>query len=172
MLDLTLKSDDIIISSIGKEDALKVQRLIEGQEDYLDEDSYINSIRFDEFMKRFIEYYITENEIFFKILMDDEIIGVVKGRLEGKEDKELFLWFFMLDSKYRGLGMGKAILNILIDYFNHTLGVKIFSSGVCSCNDKAIRFWENNGFKPVRVTKNFFEEMENNKDLIIFKKIV
>lgn len=169
MLDLALIKDGIAISSISKEDAFSISQWIEREKNYLNESSSINSIEFDEFMKRFIEYYITDNEIFLKLQREDEIIGVLKGRIEGKE---LIFWFFMLGYKFRGIGLGKEIINIIIEHFYNAKGIKSFSAAVSSGNEQALRFWKNNDFEAVRITKNFFEDINNDKDLIIFKKVI
>ena len=169
MLDLALMKDGIAISSINKEDAFSISQWIEREKNYLKESSSINSIEFDEFMKRFIEYYITDNEIFLKLQKEDEIIGVLKGRVEGKE---LIFWFFMLGYEYRGRGLGKEIINIIIEHFCNDKGIKSFSAAVSSGNEQALRFWKNNDFEAVRITKNFFEDVKDDKDLIIFKKML
>ena len=169
MLDLALIKDGIAISSINKEDAFSVSQWIESEKNSLGEPSYINSIKFDEFMKRFIEYYITDNEIFLKLQREEEILGVLKGRIE---DDELIIWFFMLGYKYRGKGLGKEIINMLIEHFYITEGIKSFSAAVSSGNKVGARFWENNDFEAVRITKNFFEDIDKDKDLIIFKKVI
>ena len=120
-------------------------------------------------MKRFIEYYITDNEIFLKLQREEEILGVLKGRIE---DDELIIWFFMLGYKYRGKGLGKEIINMLIEHFYITEGIKSFSAAVSSGNKVGAKFWENNDFEAVRITKNFFEDIDKDKDLIIFKKVI
>jgi len=169
MLDLALIKDGIAISSINKEDAFSISQWIEREKNYLNESSSINSIEFDEFMKRFIEYYITDNEIFLKLQNDEEIIGVLKGRVEGNE---LIFWFFMLGYEYRGRGLGKDIINIIIEHFYNTKGIKCFSAAVSSGNKQALSFWKSNGFEAVRITKDFFEDINDDKDLIIFKKLL
>lgn len=170
MLSFSLTNQDISISSIVKEDIVIVQKWIEKQNHYLDESLYVSSLDLNEFIKRFIEYYVCEDEIFLKILKDDNIIGVIKGRLEKKKHKELFIWFFIIDSEFRNKGIGKRVLSILEDYFSEFVGVNVLSAGVCSSNLKAIKFWEENNFKQVRVTKNFFENI--NKDLIVYKRLL
>ncbi|WP_052447288.1 GNAT family N-acetyltransferase [Clostridium polynesiense] len=171
MLNLNVIHDDIVISSINKEDICCVQKWIEKQNHCLDERIYANSLDMDEFMKRFIEYYVCEDEIFFKIEKDSKIIGLVKGRLEHKETQELFIWFFMVDTELRNKGIGRKILNVIMDYFNNNMDTKVFSAGVCSSDTKAINFWEENCFSLVRITKNFFKADEDEGDLMVYKKI-
>jgi len=170
MLSFSVINQDISISSIVKEDILKVQKWIEKQNHYLDESFYVNSLDINEFIKRFIEYYVCEDEIFLKIVRDGNIIGIIKGRVEKKEEIELFIWFFMVDCDLRNKGIGKRVLNIIADHCTKSIGVNVLAAGVCSSNLKAIKFWEENNFKKVRVTKNFFDNI--NKDLIVYRRVL
>lgn len=124
------------------------------------------------FFRRFLEYYLTEEELFLKIEKDSEIYGVFKGRLELQEKSELFIWLYLIDSRFRNNGLGKSMLMEILQYFKNEYYINSFKVGVNLKNKKAIKFWNNVGFNKLRITKNFFEDNKyETSDLLILNKI-
>lgn len=166
MFDVDFYIDDIFVSSIEKEDVILVQHWINNQ--------YINSenekpLVFKDFYERFLEYYVSENEFFLKIEMNDKLIGVIKGRMEFKNINEVWLWYYLLDKDYRNKGIGSIIIKAMIKYFNVELGIFDFYAGICERDIDIFNFWKKNNFKKLRVSKDFFNISGQDMDMIILK---
>jgi len=166
MFDVHFDIENISVSSIEKEDVLSVQHWINNQ--------YINSeiekpLMFKDFYERFLEYYVSENEFFLKFNMNDKLIGVIKGRIEFKNSNEVWLWYYLLDNEHRTQGLGSKIIKSIIKYFNVELGIFDFFAGVCEKDIGIIRFWKKNNFKPIRISKDFFNISGEDMDMIILK---
>ncbi|AOR22667.1 GNAT family N-acetyltransferase [Clostridium taeniosporum] len=124
------------------------------------------------FYRRFLEYYMTKEELFLKIEKDNEIYAVFKGRLQLDNKSELFIWLYLIDSKFRNKGLGKNILIEILKYFKDKYSIKSFQVGVNSKNEQAINFWNNAGFNKLRIAENFFEDTKyETSDLLILNKI-
>ncbi|MFL0267777.1 GNAT family N-acetyltransferase [Candidatus Clostridium radicumherbarum] len=166
MFDVDFYIEDISVSSIEKEDVILVQHWINNQ--------YINSenekpLMFNDFYERFLEYYVSENEFFLKIEMEDKLIGVIKGRIEFKNINEVWLWYYLLDKDYRNKGIGSKIIEAMIKYFNVELGIFDFYAVVSERDTDIYNFWKKSSFKKIRVSKDFFNISGEDMDMIILK---
>lgn len=167
MFDIGVELGDINISSVQKEDIVAIQKWINDQNnDCKDRE---NQLGLKEFYERFLEYYVSEGEFFLKINKDNNLIGVLKGRLEFKTPTEVWLWYFLIDKDYRGREIGSRIIGSVKDYFNEVFGINSFYTGVCAQDTEVLRFWKKNGFNLVRVSKGFFNIDEEDIDMMIMK---
>ena len=117
--------------------------------------------------RRFLEYYITEDEFFIKVIKDEKIYGVIKGNITRENDMELFLWMFIIDKKNRDRGEGKKIIESFFEYACKKYSLVRIKVGVSSENKKALDFWKCLGFQVYRVSKNIFETSDE-----IFENLV
>ncbi len=171
MFVMELQFDDIKISSIDKEDLITIQQWINSQED-IDESFNKRPLPFEDFFERFLEYYMSDNELFLKMEKNNNIIGIFKGRVEFKKDSELIIWYFMIDKDYRKSGLGTKILNSILHYFSQNLSINYFSAVVMEGNKEGLNFWNYNGFKAIRVAKDFFQIEKEPKDMIVLQKSI
>ncbi|WP_051986293.1 GNAT family N-acetyltransferase [Clostridium amazonitimonense] len=169
MFNLEIFLEDIVVTDVNKEDLIYIQKWINSQKD-IDESFNSKPLQFKEILERFLEYYISENEIFLKITKDNEIIGIFKGRVEFKKTNELIIWYFLIDKKHRDKGLGFKIISKLMEYVQKNMNITEFSSVAAEGNCQGIRFWRKLGFEPVRVAKNFFKVEEKQKDMIVLKR--
>lgn len=123
------------------------------------------------FYQRFIEYYVTDNECFIIIKKENNIVGVFKGRLDLEDKEELFIWYFTIDRKFRGKGLGSEIIERIIEYFESRYSISVTKVGIVEDNRGALNFWKSIRFTFLRSAKNFFRyEAEQNKGLVILKR--
>jgi RimJ/RimL family protein N-acetyltransferase len=169
MFDIVINFEDINISSIEKEDIGYIQKWINLQETY-EEKMMSKPLDIDEFYQRFLEYYMSESEFFLKILKENKLIGIFKGRIEFKSTNEVIIWCFILDNVYRGSGLGSKILSRLLEYFKVNLGIEHFSTGIVDGNSKVMKFWNRNKFDFHRRSKSYFDFDGEKKDMLLLKR--
>lgn len=167
MFDIEIGYEDIFISSVHKEDVPMIQNWMKEQMVQNPEDKWTNV---DELDKRFLEYYISENEFFVKIIKEGNLIGVIKGRVVFKTPNDILLWCFVIDKDIRGQGIGSRILKEFIYYFKNSFGIFNFSTGVVEGSDRAIKFWNKNKFTLHRVSKNFFNDEGKEVNMLILRR--
>lgn len=166
MFDIEIKFDDINIASVQKEDITSLQEWIN-----LQQTSYADRpLKRKELSERFLEYYVSEGEFFLKIKQKDNLIGILKGRIEFKNPNEVWMWFFVIDSKIRSKGIGSRVLLEIEKYFINFYGIFDFFTAVADKDTKEIKFWEKNNYKLIRVSKDFFNVDDNYMDMLILKK--
>lgn len=167
MFDISIKGNDISISSIEKEDIIPIQKWINNQQAL--NINIEKPLGLKEFYQRFLEYYVSESEFFLKINQGESIIGVLKGRLEFKNNNEVWFWYYLIDNELRGKGIGSNIIKEVINYFSNNFGIYNFFTGVPAKDTDITRFWINNNFKLIRVSKNFFNINGEEIDMMILK---
>ncbi|MBW6408837.1 GNAT family N-acetyltransferase [Clostridium weizhouense] len=168
MVNIEFYCEEFKITSVKRDDIDKLNEWIKLNDNF-NEDVF--SLDKQLFYRRFLEYYLTEEELFLKIEKDNHIYGVFKGRFELEGKSELFIWLYLIDFRFRNMGFGNKILKEILDYFKSLYCVEYFKVGVNSENKKAIKFWNTMGFDKVRISKNFFEDNNyNSTDLLILSK--
>lgn len=121
--------------------------------------------------RRFLEYYLTEDEFFVEVLKDDKLDGIIKGSINGENKNDLFLWFFVIEKENRNRGEGTRIINIFSEYMCENYSLNNIKAGVCSDNIKALNFWGSMGFKISRTTEKFFQISDTDfANLVIMNK--
>lgn len=171
MFDIEIHFECYDITSILSRDVMQIQQWINNQ-DFYGEEAITRPLNFDELNERFIEYYMSENEFFLKIESHNKIIGIFKGRVEFKNPHEVMIWCYILDSELRGKGIGTKILNQIILFFNEKLGITNFYSGIMEGSIRAIRFWNKNYFRILRISKGFFSNEPKSLDLLVLRRKV
>lgn len=136
-----------------------------------DEDDTCYSLDSQIFYRRFLEYYVTEDECFIKIMKNNNIIGIFKGRLELEDKKELFIWLYVIDKEIRLKGYGSKIIESIIGYFKDKYSIETIKVGIVEENSVGLAFWQANGFSKIRSVKNFFQsENQENRGLTIVSR--
>lgn len=167
MFDIEIAFEDIEISSVQKEDVTDIQNWMQEQ---MSKNAEIVWTNIEELGDRFLEYYMSENEFFLKIVKDKKIIGILKGRVEFKNPNEVLIWCYILDTELRGKGIGSRILFEVINYFENDLGIYDFSTSIIDGSKGAERFWMKNKFELHRISKSFFNVEGEEKDMLLYKR--
>ncbi|MFQ8921598.1 MAG: GNAT family N-acetyltransferase [Clostridium paraputrificum] len=168
MVDIDFEFKDYIVSSVEEDGLEELNNWIKINNS---EDHTYYSLDSQMFYRRFLEYYVTENEFFLEIYKNNELVGVFKGRLELENKKELFIWLFIIKKELRNEGYGSEIVEGVIEYFMRLYTIDTIKVGVVQNNLEGISFWNSKGFKVERMTKDFFQdEEENGRNLVIMQR--
>ena len=79
-----------------------------------------------------------------------EVIGYITLRKPTPENSEWRLGFVIVDDAKRGLGLGKKLVGMAVDYAHKELDATKVSLGVFENNPSAIHCYEAAGFKQVQ----------------------
>ncbi len=79
----------------------------------------------------------------------NDILGYTTLRIPAENVSERRLGFVIIDDSKRGQGLGKALVNMAVNYAFECLGASKVSLGVFENNTSAIRCYEAAGFKRV-----------------------
>lgn len=169
MIQVRFSYQDYSFESVKEEDLECLAKWIKDN----DKGENINNCSLDPqiFYRRFLEYYITDDETFIKVTKNNKVVAVFKGRFEEKRNKELIIWLFIMDKESRNRGNGALIIKKLIEHFRTAYSVNKVEVLVMQGNENGISFWNSLGFETSRVTKNFFEINDNKRNLVVMKQI-
>lgn len=167
MLDINLIIDNMTVSSVQKEDIPYVYDYFKNQCKLKKEELEISNI-----YEKFLEYYVSENEFFLKIntKKTNEILGIVKGRVEFKNPHEAWIWYISLNQSIRSKGIGSIILKKLSIYLKEEYGVREFYIRIIKENSYKLNFWTKNGYEIIRVSKDFYKINDKRINMFILKK--
>lgn len=166
MLEVELRFDDIDISNIKKRNLPKIQRWMILQDQFVNDETDLQELE-----ERFLESYISECEFFLKINKKNELIGIIKGRIEFKNPNEVWIWSFYIDDEHRITNLNNEIIEKLLNYFSEGYGIDVFCSRIIKNDEESLRFWNKIGFKTVRMVKDFYSINGKHMDMLIMKKI-
>lgn len=169
MINVDFKYGDYTFQSVNEEDLGILVEWIKENDEH-DRDCY--SLEPQVFYRRYLEYYVADDESFIKVKREGKIIAVFKGRVETEKINGLFIWLFIIDKGLRNRGEGSIIIKRIIEYFNEKYSIVRVSAGVAQSNIEAVSFWDSLGFDVSRVAKNFFDGDNDDRNLVIlYKKI-
>lgn len=170
MLDINLTIDNMAILSIQKEDISYLDEYLKDEFMLHNEEAEINNI-----YEKFLEYYISENEFFLKIndIQTNEILGIIKGRVEFKNPHEAWIWSIFLDQSIRSKGIGSIILKKLSIYLQAEYGVREFYTRIVKeGSNYKLNFWTKNGYEILRISKEFYNINDKKTNMFILKKSI
>ena len=168
MFDINFCVDDINVCSMESPDVVSAMEWLEAEKHKGNlYDEYIN-VR--ELKERFLESYLSEGEFFLKIIKEKQFVGILKGRIEFKNNNEVWIGYYIIDRQLKIDGLDSVILRNLTNYFDKEFGIDSFSTMVSENDLKAKAFWSRNGFSIVRVSENYFESSEQDVNMLIFRK--
>lgn len=167
MLDINLTIDNMTILSIQKEDVIYVGDYLKNQCRSQNEELEISDI-----YEKFLEYYVSENEFFLKIndKETNEILGIIKGRVEFKNPHEAWIWSISLNKSIRSKGIGSIILKNLSIYLKEEYGVRDFYTRIIKEDGSKLKFWTRNGYEVIRVSEELYKTNNKRTHVFILKK--
>lgn len=159
MLNVNFTYDNIFINSIEEKDKESVGSWLSRKDD---KNNKIFNLK--EFNDRFLEYYISESEFFLKVERGSRIIGVIKGRIEYKNENQIWFWYFNIEDQ----SLSSLLLKHTIEFFKNEFSINDFYA-VVDEKSELMGFYKENKFMLSRVSKNFFKSENDNLDMFILK---
>lgn len=95
------------------------------------------------------QFHSVTNLMAFTAIDDDEVVGFFTMRKPGESFDELRFGFVVVDSRKRGKGYGKRMLQLGLRYAKEIYGAKKVSLGVFENNQPAYHCYKAVGFKDI-----------------------
>ena len=116
------------------------------------------------FTKKSLRHFILTGQLYVFVDNDDNVIGsaIVTKR---KNSKKVRLYSFIVDEMYRGLGVGKVYLHILLS----NITAKEITLEVSENNIPAIKLYRLLGFEKTGVKTEYYKD---GSSAIIMKKVL
>ncbi len=94
-----------------------------------------------------LEQYKGDNMYPLTAVADDEIVGHLLLRYPMEERTVVRFGFVIVDNSKRGMGYGKQMLRLAIDYVQQELGAQKITLGVFCDNHSAVECYKSVGFR-------------------------
>jgi RimJ/RimL family protein N-acetyltransferase len=110
-------------------------------------------------MEHYLDVLITDkNRMTLAILVNDHHVGNIGLKEYSKDRKTSELFIEIGEGEYRGVGVGKAAIAILLDYAFFTLQLEEMKLEVLEFNDIAIRVYDQLGFLRTHQSGRHYDE--------------
>jgi hypothetical protein len=170
MIPVRISINNISINNISPEEFNTVLSCINESDDNYRVLGRNDPMTYDEIEQRYIESLMNSLEFFCGIYMKNNLIGIIKGRIESKCEKELWILSYLFFNQYRNQGNGSEILSYFENYFFDNYNINKFCVLIIENNDLGKKFWNKNGYKVARITKaNKFNTIS---EMMILEKII
>ena len=94
-----------------------------------------------------LEQYEGDNMYPLTAVVDDVIVGHILLRFPSEDKSQIRFGFVIVDDSKRGMGYGRRLLQLAIDYACNQMGVKTITLGVFADNPSALKCYQSAGFK-------------------------
>lgn len=172
MLSLIVDDKDMILKDIDKSELLKIVKWFESGDPY----QYKIAMGIDKPMtyadlhEKYLEALINAHEFFLSINYNREIVGFIKGRVDYKDEGEVWIMAMFVEDIHQNMGIGRRALELIVSEFKQKLGFHIFFACLVEDNVQAKAFWEGSGFTEYRLSKGYFTIENKSRDLVIMQR--
>lgn len=172
MLTLNIEIEGFFFRDIKKDELDFVLELYNETDDSMFATGRDKQLSIEDMEEKYLEVLINSHEFFTGIFSkdNDELVGVIKGRIDYDNSEEAWISSFLIKKDFRNAGIGNKSINAFITFMGKTYDVKKVFTGVISKNNKGIDFWTNAGFQHIRTIKEYINLNSGHEDLAIFKK--
>ncbi|MFZ5352973.1 MAG: GNAT family N-acetyltransferase [Bacillota bacterium] len=174
MLTISLQSDNLLFRDISKENLERVLELYNQNEQNMYATGIDHIMSLEEIHEKYLEVLVNSHEfftgLFIKTADQEELIGVIKGRIDYENCEEAWISSILIDSKHQYKGIGKKTINTVIELLNKTYDVRRIYVGLIEGNKIGKSFWQRLGFNYHRTIDQYMKLNNNVEDFIIMKK--
>lgn len=168
MIPVNISIDDITIKNIEINELMNILNCInESQSNCiaLGRDDLMN---YHEIEERYLESLMNSLEFFCGIYLNNKLIGLIKGRIENKIEKELWILSYLFLKEYREKGNGTKVLKNFEKHFHFNYCINKFCILIMENNEQGQKFWTKNGYTVTRITKAI--GIKNKSEMVILEK--
>lgn len=172
MLSLYIDDEDITIHDLDKNQLKKISEWFNGaeREQYKFAMGIDGPMTFEDLYEKYLEALVSTHEFFLSINRDGELAGFIKGRVDYRDEGEIWIMALLVDTRYQSRGVGKRAVRLIMEEFREKLGIKSFYAYMVRDNAQGKLFWEGLDFKEYRMSKGFFTFDNGSHDLIIMHR--
>lgn len=108
------------------------------------------------------------------VLLDDVPVGIASFWLYDSESMKHHAMFgIIVDPEFRSYGIGKILMNNLIDFAKNILNLQFIELTVVKENTRAVKFYKNFGFKKIVVYKDYIIDKNNTyKSMMLMRRML
>lgn len=167
LIPINIIIGDINVRDINYEELPQIHKLLNeksGTKTVLGKEE---NFGFEEIKERYLESLSSVSDFFLGVYLEEDMIGIIKGRFENRSCTEVWFLTYILGIKHRENEVGKNILGEVESWFRENYSICRFC--VLTYEDNNImKFWNQNGYNLLRKTK-IKHEGENGLVVILEK---
>jgi hypothetical protein len=153
VIPVYISMGDIIVKNIEANELEAVLTCVNESEDNYMALGRDIQMDYTEIEERYLESLMNSLEIFCGVYLNNKQIGIIKGRIENKSEKELWILSYLFLKEHREKGIGKKVLHAFEEHFLFNYSINKFCILIMENNSEGQKFWANSGYQISRITK-------------------
>lgn len=176
MLTINLKNENLFFKDISKDDLLEVLKLYNQNELNIYATGIDRPMSYEDISQKYLEVLVNSHEFFAGIFIcnedctNNQMIGVIKGRIDYDNNEEAWISSLLIDSSYQKNGIGTKSVCAILKLLKDTYDIKTVMIGTLSGNQVGREFWGKIGFSYIRTIEQYIKLNNKTEDFIIMKK--
>lgn len=174
MLKINLENEDLVFRDIRKENLNKVLELYNQNEQNVYATGTDLPMSLNDINEKYLEVLVNSHEFFTGVFIKDstvnELIGVVKGRIDYENSQEAWISSILIDGYHQKRGIGQKSIDSIIQLLNESYDIRRIYIGIIAGNKVGKKFWHKLGFNYIRTIEQYIRLNNNVEDFIIMKK--
>ena len=168
------KIDDSLFhyKNISRDDFKELLNFYNSEEDFRFATGIELPLTIRNLYEKYAQTVVSKNEFFIGVYLveNDELIGAIRGGVNGKTQNGLWINSIAIDKNYQNKGYGTKIINSIIDYFDNNYEIDKVYVSVVGINSRAKDFWRKLGFVDLRKMKSSIYLDNKKQEIIIMQK--
>lgn len=176
MLTINLNNENLFFKDINKDDLQEVLKLYNQNEINIYATGIDRPMSYEDICQKYLEVLVNSHEFFAGIFICNEdctknqMIGVIKGRIDYDNNEEAWISSLLIDSSYQKNGIGTKSVSAILKMLKDTYDIKTVMIGTLSGNHIGREFWSKIGFSYIRTIQQYIKLNNKTEDFIIMKK--
>jgi ribosomal protein S18 acetylase RimI-like enzyme len=168
LLPVNIEIEDYMIKNIDIKDLPKVLVCVNQDEESIKSLGRGNEFTIEDIKQRYMETLVSTLDFFCGIYYKKDLIGILKGRIENKNIRELWILSYILLKEYRNNEIGSSILSEFEKYFFYSFSIDSIFVLTTENNLRGQKFWIKNQYEKKRIINNMMDN--GNTNMIVFGK--
>lgn len=174
MLSLNIHADTVYFKDIKLEHLPQILKWYNKIDDFKFATGIDKPMTLENLMEKYAEVAICINEFFVGIYCqkDNQMIGILKGRLEYENKNSVWISSIVIDQVFQNKGYGSLSIKMLLDHLKQFNRIKDAYLAVIEVNEQGIGFWNKNCFSEIRKIQNHIKLQDKHQNVIIMHRIL
>lgn len=172
MLALNIQNSIVCFRNIVLHDLPKILEWYNKVDDFKFATGIDKPISLSVLRQKYAEVVISSREFFVGIyeLREGKLIGLLKGRLQNRNDSTVWISSIVIDPLYQHCGYGSSSIELLLGHFKSNNNVKKAYLAVIEDNFQGRAFWFKHKFCELRKIENHLKLNDKQQNVIIMQK--
>jgi len=172
ILTLNIQSDYLRFNDIKHENLEEILKWYNDVDKFMFATGIDTPVTLETLNQKYSEVIICRDEFFVGIYSSKEenMVGVLKGRLQDKNNDSVWISSIVIDPCYQKTGIGSMSIDLLLGHLSENYDIKNAFLAVIEENIAGIAFWKKQNFCELRRIQNHLKLGDKKHNVIVMHR--